>query len=170
MPMDKKWDYADRCQKMYVLCEKLELRELKNRAIDQFRKGCNEAGLVPGAEEIKPVYDRTPAGSPFRKLVSKIAARQIMDPHSHHNADTYRSCFANPDFAIDVVNAIRDGTGGKLLLDPTEGDPTAYHEQDTSRLVNGDKPPITKPDSPIDEDGNISPDESAIPDIKARKK
>lgn len=135
MPLEKKWDYADACQKLYALCDKIDLPQLKNIAIDQFRKGCYEAGLVPGPEEIKPIYDTTPAKSPMRKLVSQIAARQIMDPESDRDASTYRVCFeASADFAIDVVNAIRQGSGPKLFSDPTEGPGCCYHEHAASQL------------------------------------
>ena len=137
MPMDKKWDYADACQKLYILCERIELPQLKNVAIDQFRKGCHEAGLVPGPEEMKPIYEKTPASSPFRRLVSKIAARQIMDPDGNKNAATYRACFeTNPDFAIDVINAIKDGAGGTLFDDPTEGNSCRYHEHDNGETCH----------------------------------
>ncbi len=131
MPMDKKWDYADACQQLYVLSEKINLPQLKNLAIDQFRKGCFEAGLVPGAEEMLPIYQRTPRSSPFRKLVSQIAARQIMDPESEKDVSAYRQCFeGNADFAIDVVNAIKSGAGGKLFSDPTDSkvDGCFYHD------------------------------------------
>ena len=129
MHIDKKWDYAFACQQLYLLCEKIKLPQLKNLAIDQFRKGCYEAGLVPGPEEMKPVYDRTPPGSPFRRLVSNIAARQMMDPDSASDASKYRECLqGNADFAIDVINAIKVGSGGKLYQDPTEGDGCHYHE------------------------------------------
>ena len=129
MPMDKKWNFVDACQQLYILCEKINLPQLKNLAIDQFRKGCNEAGLVPGPEEMKPVYDKTPPSSPFRKLVSMIAARQIMDPESESDASSYRQCFeGNPDFAIDVVNAIKFGAGGSLFHDPTEAQGCCFHE------------------------------------------
>ncbi|KAJ9652258.1 hypothetical protein H2198_008468 [Neophaeococcomyces mojaviensis] len=125
---EKKWDYAYACQNLYLLCETIGIHVLKNIAIDQFRKGCAESRLVPGAEEIKPIYERTAAGSPFRKLVSKIAARQIMDPDLKRDASVYRDCFqANPDFAVDVLNAIRDGTEGMLLDDPTKGNGCQYH-------------------------------------------
>ena len=138
MPMDKKWQYADTCQKLYVLCDRINLPRLKNQAIDQFRKGCFDAGLVPGPEEMKPIYDHTPPSSPFRKLVSKIAARQIMDPDTENDAATYKICFeGSPDFAIDVVNAIREGVGGKLLADPTEGDDCAFHEHDNGQHCKG---------------------------------
>ena len=131
MPNDRKWDYADACQKLYVLCEKAQLPQLKNIAIDQFRKGCHEAGLVPGPEEMKPIYESTGVGSPFRKLVSRIAARQIMDPGNVRDAATYRMCFeGSADFAIDIINAIREGTGGKLFEDPTEKGGCTYHEHD----------------------------------------
>ena len=137
MPMDKKWDYAYACQQLYVLCEKLNLPSLKNRAIDQFRKGCYEAGLVPGPEEMKPIYERTPPSSPFRKLVSRIAARQIMDPESQSDASKYRECFqSSADFAIDVVNAIKEGAGGKLFHDPTEEDGCYYHEHHPGQRCN----------------------------------
>ena len=129
MPPEKKWEYADACQNLYLLCDKIELHQLKNFAIDQFRKGCFEAGLVPGPEEMKPIYDKTPPSSPFRRLVSKIAARQIMDPDSEHDASTYRLCLeGHADFAIDVINAIKEGAGGKLFHDPTEGNGCDYHE------------------------------------------
>ena len=129
MPFDRKWDYAESCQYLYVLCERIKLPELKNEAIDQFRKGCFEAGLVPGPEEMMPIYQRTETSSPFRKLVSHIAARQIMDPYSESDAGKYRECFAaNADFAIDVVNAIKESAGGQLFQDPTEEEGCHYHE------------------------------------------
>lgn len=135
LPMEKKWDYADACQKLYVLCDKINMPQLKNIAIDQFRKGCFEAGLVPGPEEIKPLYDTTPLRSPIRKLISQIVARQIMDPESQSDAGTYRMCFeASADFAIDVVDAIRQGTGPKLFNDPTEDAGCFYHEHGTGQL------------------------------------
>jgi hypothetical protein len=131
MPKDVKWEYAFTCQKLYLLCDTIGLQELKNQAIDQFRRGCHEAGLVPGPEEMKPIYERTPPSSPFRKLVSKIAARQIMDPGSEKDATSYRECFAqSPDFAVDVINAIKEGSGGSLFDDPTEGNGCRYHEHD----------------------------------------
>lgn len=131
MDRDKKWDYAFACQNLYMLCDRIGLQELKNQAIDQFRKGCYEARLVPGAEEIKPIYERTRVDSPFRKLVSRIAARQIMDPDSKRDASMYRDCFRDaPDFAVDVLNAIREGTEGVLLDDPTEGNSCRFHEHE----------------------------------------
>jgi hypothetical protein len=131
MPKDVKWDYAFTCQKLYLLCDTIGLQVLKNLAIDQFRRGCHEASLVPGPEEMKPIYHKTRPGSPFRKLVSKIAARQIMDPDSQKDASSYRDCFAaSPDFAVDVINAIKDGAGGSLFDDPTEGNSCRYHEHE----------------------------------------
>ena len=135
LPMEKKWDYADACQKLYVLCDKIKMPQLKNIAIDQFRKGCHEAGLVPGPEEMKPIYDTTPPRSPIRKLVSQIAARQIMDPDSENDAGTYRICFeASADFAIDVIDAIRQGSRPRLFQDPTEETGCFYHEHGASQV------------------------------------
>ena len=131
MPMDKKWDYAYKCQQLYLFCDKFGLQKLKNVAIDQFRKGCSEAGLVPGPEEMKPIYEKTSPSSPFRKLVSRIAARRFMDPAGEKDASLYRQCFeSSPDFAIDVINAIKDGVGTSLLDNPTEGNPCRYHEHE----------------------------------------
>lgn len=134
MPTEHKWEYAETCQKLYLLCERIGLLPLKNMAIDQFRKGCHEARLVPGAEEMKPIYEKTAPSSPFRKLVSKIAARQIMDPDSTKDASIYRVCFeATPEFAIDLINAIKEGSGGSLFDDPTEGNSCRFHEH-----INGE--------------------------------
>lgn len=131
-----------------MLSTTIGLSELANLAIDQFRKGCHDTNLVPGAEEMKPIYQKTEPGSPFRVLVSKIAARQIMDPNSQLNASTYRECFeVSPDFAIDVINEIRQGTGGSLFDDPTEGNSCRFHAHengDTCKSVkfsNGVKDP-----------------------------
>jgi hypothetical protein len=128
----QKYEYAVSCHVLYLLCERLDMPQLKNVAMDQYRKGLNEAELVPDAEEIDDIYRKSPADSPFRKLMTRIAARQIMDPGSERDVDTYRQCFEkNPDFAVDLVKAIRHGTGGMLFEDPTEsGNPCAYHDHE----------------------------------------
>jgi hypothetical protein len=100
--------------------------------MDQYRKGLNDSELVPDAEEINGIYRQSPTGSPFRRLMTKIAARQIMDPDSERDVETYRDCFVdNPDFAIDLVKAIKQGTGGLLFDDPTErGNECEYHDHE----------------------------------------
>jgi hypothetical protein len=124
-----KYEYAVACHKLYNLCNKFEMPELKNIAIDQYRKGLHDTSLVPDAEEINHIYRTSPVNSPFRKLMTQIAARQIMDPDSDKDAESYRLCFeSNPDFCIELVNAIKDGTGGFLFDDPTEGDECEYHD------------------------------------------
>jgi hypothetical protein len=68
------------CHQLYMLCDRFDMPQLKNVAMDQYRKGLNEAALVPDADEIDDIYRRSPLGSPFRRLMTRIAARQIMDP------------------------------------------------------------------------------------------
>ncbi|KAK8188006.1 uncharacterized protein BKA78DRAFT_320103 [Phyllosticta capitalensis] len=127
----KKFEYAVACHKLYLLCERFDMPELKNMAIDQYRKGLNQARLVPDADEINEIYRESPDGSPFRTLVTRIAARQLMDPDNDKNAEDYRACFdSNPDFAVDLVNAIKAGTGGTLFTDPTSGDECEYHDHE----------------------------------------
>lgn len=127
-PQDK-YSYAVACYNLHQLCEKFDIPKLKNIAIDQYRKGLAEAELVPDADEINDIYRKSTMGSAFRKLVTKIAARQIMDPENEKDVESYRICFENnPDFAIDLVNAIKLGTGGVLLEDPTEGSDCEYHD------------------------------------------
>ncbi|RYN32088.1 hypothetical protein AA0112_g6263 [Alternaria arborescens] len=127
-----KYEYAVSCHKLYLLCDRFDMAQLKNVAMDQYRKGLNEAELVPDADEIDDIYRKSPTGSPFRKLMTRIAARQIMDPGSERDVETYRECFENnPDFAIDLVKAIRSGTGGMLFDDPTdEGNECDYHDHE----------------------------------------
>jgi len=125
----EKYDYAVACHKLHILCDRFEMPKLKNIAMDQYRKGLSQAGLVPDAEELTTIYRESPEGSPFRRLMVKIAARQIMDPDTDKDAESYRRCFENPDFAIDLVNAIKWGIGGGLLFDdPTEGADCEYHD------------------------------------------
>lgn len=124
-----KYDYAVSCHKLYLLCDRFDMPQLKNIAMDQYRRGLTEARLVPDAEEINEIYRRSGNDSPFRRLMTLIAARQIMDPDSDKNAASYRECFEdNPDFAVDLVNAIKQGTGGMLFEDPTEGEDCSYHD------------------------------------------
>ncbi|KAF2622302.1 hypothetical protein BU25DRAFT_214521 [Macroventuria anomochaeta] len=134
----QKYEYAVSCHALYLLCDRFDLPQLKNVAMDQFRKGLNEAELVPDAEEIDDIYRKSPHGSPFRRLMVKIAARQIMDPDSERDTETYRQCFENnADFAIELVNAIRQGTGGMLLEDPTEkGNECEYHDHENGPNCN----------------------------------
>lgn len=129
LPEEKKYDYSVACHKLYMLCEKFDMPMLKNTSVDQYRKGLWEAQLVPDAEEINEIYRHSPKGSPFRKLMTQIAARQIMDPDSDKDAESYRACFDNnADFAVDMVNAIKRGSGGMLFDDPTAGGECEYHD------------------------------------------
>jgi hypothetical protein len=129
---NQKYEYAVSCHKLYLLCDRLDMPQLKNVAMDQYRKGLNQAELVPDADEIDDIYRKSPSKSPFRQLMTRIAARQIMDPGSERDVDTYRQCFENnPDFAVDLVKAIKLGTGGMLFEDPTEmGNPCEYHDHE----------------------------------------
>jgi hypothetical protein len=118
----QKYDYAVSCHKLYLLCDRFDMPQLKNVAMDQYRRGLNQAELVPDADEIDEIYRQSPVGSPFRRLMTNIAARQIMD----------RQCFeSNSDFAIDMVKAIRQGSGGMLFDDPTDtGNECEYHDHE----------------------------------------
>lgn len=125
---EKKYDYSVACHKLYMICDRFDISALRNISIDQYRRGLLEAQLVPDADEINDIYRQSPVGSPFRRLMTQIAARQIMDPDSDKDAETYRACFENnPDFAVDMVNAIKIGTGGVLFDDPTGGEECDYH-------------------------------------------
>ncbi|KAF2004748.1 hypothetical protein P154DRAFT_571951 [Amniculicola lignicola CBS 123094] len=128
---NQKYDYAVSCHKLYLLCGRFDMPQLKNVAMDQYRKGLSQAQLVPDADEIDAIYRKSTSGDPFRRLMTRIAARQIMDPASDRDVETYRECFENnPDFAIDLVKAIKLGTGGMLFDDPTEGDECEYHDHE----------------------------------------
>jgi hypothetical protein len=127
----EKYNFAVACHRLHLLCSRFNMPQLKNIAMDQYRRGLNEAGLVPDGEELSQIYRLSDTDSPFRALMIRIAARQIMDPDSDKDAESYRQCFADkPDFAIDLVNAIKEGTGGLLLEDPTSGESCEYHDHD----------------------------------------
>ncbi|KAF1936725.1 hypothetical protein EJ02DRAFT_358485 [Clathrospora elynae] len=128
----QQYDYAVRCHALYLLCARFDMAQLKNVAMDQYRRGLHQAELVPDADEIDAIYRNSPPGSPFRQLMTRIAARQIMDPASERDVETYRECFEhNADFAIDLVKAIRLGTGGMLFADPTAaGHECEYHDHE----------------------------------------
>ncbi|KAK5130509.1 hypothetical protein LTR08_001989 [Meristemomyces frigidus] len=126
---EAKYDYAVACHKLYLLCDKFDMIRLKNLAMDQYRRGLNEAQLVPDADEINEIYRDSPSGSPFRRLMVKIAARQIMDPEGERDAESYRKCFDNNAvFAVEMVNAIRSMSAGMLFADPTANTQCEYHD------------------------------------------
>ncbi|KAL6704948.1 hypothetical protein ACN47E_007493 [Coniothyrium glycines] len=131
---NQKYDYAVSCYKLYLLCDRFDMAQLKNVAMDQYRRGLNEAELVPDADEIDAIYRRSPPSSPFRQLMTRIAARQIMDPSSDRDVESYRQCFENnPDFVVDLVRAIKHGTGGVLFEDPTDrGHECEYHDHEAA--------------------------------------
>lgn len=157
MTDDDKYEYAVACHKLYQLCDKFDMIQVKNLAIgeyanqsltseatvysreqtnispcspDLYRQNLNAAQLVPDADEINEIYRASAPGSPFRKLMAKIAARQIMDPGVDKDAESYRVCFdGNPDFAIDMINSIRYMSGGILFDDPTyKNDCLQWHD------------------------------------------
>ncbi|KAK5674885.1 hypothetical protein LTS10_012297 [Elasticomyces elasticus] len=126
---EEKYDYAVACHKLYMLCDKFDMIHLKNLAMDLYRANLNAAQLVPDADEINEIYRSSPAESPYRALMTNIAARQIMDPDVDKDAASYRKCFQdNPDFAVEMVNAIRYMSGGMLFDDPTELGECEYHD------------------------------------------
>jgi hypothetical protein len=130
---DRQYEHAVSCHKLYQLCERFGMEQLKNVAIDQYRRGLNMSELVPDPNEIDEIYRQSHPGSPWRRLMVRIAARQIMDPHSNRDVSIYRDCFEeNPDFAVELVTAIKQGTGGYLLDDPTEGgNDCEYHDHES---------------------------------------
>ncbi|KAK0820072.1 hypothetical protein LTR02_004671 [Friedmanniomyces endolithicus] len=143
---EEKYEYAVACHKLYALCDKFDMIHLKNLAMDLYRANLNAAQLVPDADEINDIYRGSPPGSPFRTLMTKIAARQIMDPDVDKDAETYRKCFQdNPDFAVEMVNAIRYMSGGMLLDDPTEGLECAYHDHSDGSRCGEKRKAIKKP-------------------------
>jgi hypothetical protein len=133
-----KYDRAVACHGLYVLCEQFGMAALMDRAMDEYRKGLRDAGLVPDAAELAGIYGQSGKGSPFRRLMTRIAARQVMDPGSDKDAGDYRECFAaDPDFAVGVINAIREETGGVEMADPTEGEGCEYHGHGDGALCRG---------------------------------
>ncbi|KAI7359775.1 hypothetical protein KC354_g9236 [Hortaea werneckii] len=139
---EQKYEHAVACYKLYLLCEKFDMIKLKNLAMDLYRQGLHEAQLVPDADEINEIYRRAPVGSPFRRLMTNISARQIMDNGARKDAETYRKCFVdNPDFAVDMINAIRSMSGGMLFEDPTRASEACqYHDHGDGSSCSENKP------------------------------
>lgn len=126
---EEKYAHAVACHKLWLLCDRFDMIKLKNLAMDQYRRCLNESHLVPDADEIDDIYRTSPANSPFRQLMVRIAARQIMDPEIERDAECYRKCFeGNPDFAIEMIKSIRQMSNGILFNDPTRGDACSYHD------------------------------------------
>jgi hypothetical protein len=129
---EQKYAYAVKCHSLYLLCERFGMESLKNIAIDQYRRGLHLSGLVPDAQEIRDIYHASLLGSPWRKLMAEIAARQIMAPDATQDVEMYRECMnEDPGFAVELVKAIKRGVGGVLLRDPTEeGRDCEYHDHE----------------------------------------
>nr|OQO20331.1 hypothetical protein B0A51_13017 [Rachicladosporium sp. CCFEE 5018] len=138
MTDEEKYNYAVACHKLYLLCSKFSISTLANASMDIYRMALNSAQLVPDPVEINEIYRSSPPKSPFRKLMVKIAARQIMDPDVDKDAESYRTCFeSNPDFAVEMVNEIRSSSGGMLFEDPTEGVGCEWHDHEDGLDCSG---------------------------------
>lgn len=126
---ETKYEHAVACFKLWMLCDRFHMIKLKNLAMDQYRRCLTESQLVPDADEIDDIYRTSPVHSPFRTLMIKIAARQMMDPEVERSAEAYRKCFENnPDFAMEMIRSIRQMSQGILFADPTRGDACSYHD------------------------------------------
>ena len=138
MDDEQKYNYAVACHRLHQLCDKFSMITLKNLAIDSYRSNLNAAQLVPDAEEINEIYRASSPGSPFRKLMIKIAARQIMDPDVDRDLETYRCCFENnANFSVELVQEIRLSSGGRLFEDPTSGNKCDWHDHRDGSSCNG---------------------------------
>ena len=154
---EDKYNSAVACHNLYILCDKFDMINLKNLAMDQYRRGLNEAQLVPDADEINEIYRASPIDSPFRRLMTKIAARQIMDPEVDKDAQTYRKCFEdNADFAVEMVNAIRYMSGGMLFDDPTEDKGCEYHDHSDGSSCGGKNKVVVKAESVVNGAGEYT--------------
>ncbi|KAF2722965.1 hypothetical protein K431DRAFT_198939, partial [Polychaeton citri CBS 116435] len=128
---DERYRHAAACQRLHLLATRFQLNQLSNISVDRYRRCLYETKLVPDAKEIDEIYRSSPRGSPFRRLMVQIAARQLMDPETRRDPSDYRPCLEdNADFAIELFETIRNMSGGILFPDPTApgGDSCQWHD------------------------------------------
>lgn len=131
----EKYGYAAACCQLWLLSEKFGMARLRNLAMDIYRKCLYETHLVPDAEEINQMYRSTPAGSRMRKLIVHVAARQIMDPEVERDVGAYRKCLeGNPDFATELIRAVRKLSGGILFENPASGSACEWHDHNDTTV------------------------------------
>jgi hypothetical protein len=54
--------------------------------------------------------------------MTRTTIRQVLVPDGDMDVESYRSCFTDsPEFAIGLINTTKQGTGGILLSNQTEG-------------------------------------------------
>ncbi|KAI9760445.1 MAG: secretory subunit [Chaenotheca gracillima] len=123
------WNHAWSFFELYVLADKLMIAELKNLAIDLFRHTCLRSHQGPGAIHMKAIYQRTMRGSPFRRLVVQSAARSFMSPDATTGASKWSTVMAaDPDFAVDFADHIREQMGRKVLPYAFKKNDCLFHE------------------------------------------
>ncbi|KAI9849135.1 MAG: hypothetical protein M1837_005365 [Sclerophora amabilis] len=139
------WKYAQRYFELYVLADKLMIPALKNMAIDHYRRTCRKSQQGPGPSHLTAIYTRTEQSSPFRRLACELTARVFMRPGTCRGAVIYRPVIeAEPDFAVDMLDYIREHMGRKVLPYPFSADDSLYHDQeDEERCM---QPTNTTPD------------------------
>lgn len=126
----QKYEHAVTCHKLYNLGLRFSISRLVNLAMDHFRESLRSAHLVPDPEELTEMYLASPAGSRMRKLLIRIAARQIMDPEKERDVTDYQTLLEREvTFAVDLITEIRRQTGGMLLGDPNAGEGPDYREE-----------------------------------------
>jgi len=126
---------------LYHLSHLLSIPDLANEAIDSYRHHLHLAGLVPDAKEIGEIFRSCAPGSGMRELVVRIAARQVMDPGVEGRVEGYQDVFQGKEgaeFAVQLVKAIRKGSGGVLLEDPTADRGCEFHLHEENEMCESD--------------------------------
>lgn len=138
----EKYEHAVICHKLYNLSLRFSIPKLANLAMDRFRESLRSAHLVPDPEELSQMYTSSPAGSGMRKLLTKVAARQIMDPAKERDVKDYQVLLEREvGFAVGFIAEIRRQTGGVLLDDPNAGEGQEYQGEICRKAIcgNGEK-------------------------------
>ncbi|SMR47541.1 unnamed protein product [Zymoseptoria tritici ST99CH_3D1] len=137
---EAKYAHATSCHGLHLIGKRLRLWPLSDLALDAYRSALHSAHLVPDPAELTTIYKGCgPEHEALKKLMIRIAARQIMDPEVERDVGAYEELFGScPEFAVGVLRVIREESGGMLLRDPNEGGwACTFHDHEDGEECDG---------------------------------
>ncbi len=136
---------------LYLLGRSLRAPELRNVAIDAFRRACHKLNIIPAPHDIANVYLQTEAGSPMRLLCSRMVAHGILTCDPELDSESCKGYMGLAerceDFRIDLMKAVKhEFLNGPV--DPAEGSGEEYHESDSPNYAEIEDDTDSESDEP----------------------
>ncbi|KAI9802100.1 MAG: hypothetical protein M1833_002021 [Piccolia ochrophora] len=136
------WAVGGKLFALYVMADKFGVRRLHNQIMDVFQAAFIPMGRYPRPSAIRTIYDVTAPGATMRRLITDVFAGDIcLDQHIFFDRPKYKDYLDDiPDFAADVMGAVRQGVCRQIDLNPTSWTACKFHVHRDGDMCPGRQP------------------------------